>query len=93
MLCEIPFVSEKMIHFREENGVLHQINGQSLLKNVGFLQSRFIRPRIDKRTPDIIVSDAHGSKERSVNLAAACKWLAVNTDETYASQVTNFDGV
>ena len=69
----------KAIRFREETG--------------DFLQCRFIRTLIDKRAVDVVASDAHGSKARPVNLAAAWKWLAVNTDETYAAQVTNFDGV
>jgi tyrosine-protein phosphatase YwqE len=81
------------IRFREETGALLQVNASALLNPRGVLQRRFVRTLVDRRAVDLVATDAHGCQERPLNLSEARNWLAANTDEAYAAQVTNFDGI
>lgn len=91
--CAFLMSPKQTIRFREETGVLLQINAAALLNPAGILQRRFIRMLIDGRAADAVATDAHGCSERPVNLAAARDWLISSTDETYAAQVTSFNGI
>jgi protein-tyrosine phosphatase len=84
---------KQTIRFREETGVLLQLNASTLLNPKGILQRRFIRMLTEARAADAVASDAHGCAERPVNMAAARDWLISNTDEAYAAQVTSFNGI
>lgn len=84
---------KKVLQFRERTGALLQVNAGSLLKPGGMLQYRFIHTLLKERAIDVVATDAHGCPERPINLLQAQKWLAANTDVTYAEYVTNFDGI
>lgn len=84
---------KKALRFREQSGVLLQVNAASLLNPVSMLQRRFLRILLEQRAIDAVATDAHGCPERPINLLQARKWLAENTDETYAAAVINFDGI
>lgn len=84
---------KRALRFREQSGVMMQINAASLLNPASVLQRRFLRTLIEQRAVDAVASDAHGRPARPINLLEARKWLAANTDETYATAITNFDGI
>ena len=84
---------KKALLFRAEYGVLYQLDADAMMNPRGVLQRRFVRTLINERAADAVASDAHGSHERPVNLLAARNWLIANTDEEYASQITNFEGI
>ena len=84
---------KQAMQFREQTGVLFQINTASVLNPRGVLQQRFIRKLINERAVDVVATDAHGCAERPVNLREARNWLAANTDSAYAAQITNLDGI
>lgn len=84
---------DKALRFRKQSGALLQINAATLLNKGGILQRRFIKALIKERAIDAVATDAHGCLERPINLLEARKWLADNTDETYAAAITNFGGI
>lgn len=80
---------KSLMRFCNQTGALIQVNADTLLNPRGILERRFIRTLLQEEAIDAVASDAHGSKNRPINLRAAYDWLVVNTDEAYARRVTD----
>ena len=87
------FSPREAVRFRNETGVMLQINAASLLNPRNFAEKRFIRYLLNEHAVDAVATDAHDCVHRPVNLCAAHEWLTDNTDETYADILTSFGGV
>lgn len=81
------------IRFRNETGVMLQINADTLVNPGRYMERRFCRILLNEEAVDAIATDAHDCVHRPVNLLAAHKWLTANTDEKYANKLTSFGGV
>jgi protein-tyrosine phosphatase len=65
-------------------GALIQINADSVLGLVGLSQKRFCKKLLKNQWVDIIASDAHGSKERTSNLARGYEYIDKKYGKEYA---------
>ena len=81
------------IRFREETGAMLQVNAATLMNPRGFLERRFGNYLLNEQAIDAVASDAHGCPSLPINLGDAQQWLEAHTDETYARELTTFDGV
>ena len=83
---------QQALRFREETGALFQMNARTLLQPRNLMEKRFVTRMLESRAIDAVATDAHGNPVRPINLLAAREWLEINTDPTYARELTTFGG-
>lgn len=89
---DIFAVTEKVLRFRHETGVLLQVNANTILNPRNYRIHRFVEYMLQKDGVDAVASDAHNCVSRPVNLEAAYQWLIHHTDAAYARKLVTFGG-
>ncbi len=72
---------------RDEFGLLLQMNCETVLHPLGFLQRRFVRTLLREQAVDALASDAHSASRRPVQMRDAYRKIAREYDPRYAKQL------
>lgn len=78
------------LKFRQETGVLFQVNAGSFLHPQHAVMKRFVNRLLAEHGVDTVASDAHGIEGRTINLSLARDWLQNHTDIDYARELLSF---
>lgn len=83
---------KKALRFRNETGVLLQVNANTILNPRNYWEQRFTEYLLQEGGMDAVASDAHNCVNRPVNMEAAYQRLVHYTDAAYAQKLVTFGG-
>ena len=80
------------LQFKEEHGLIYQMNCDALLMPRGIMERLFIRRMMEERVIDLIASDAHDTVMRPVRMRQAYEKVNAQYGSEYAQALVTFGG-
>ncbi len=78
---------EAAIRAREENGLLYQVNCETVLAPRGYFERRFVERMLRSEAIDLIATDAHGAERRPPRMREAMAAVRRRCGEGYARRL------
>lgn len=78
----------KLISELKENGVIVQVDAQSVIGEFGFFTKQRAKKLLDSRMVDIIATDSHDTNKRSPRMTECYEALKDRYGEKYANRIT-----
>ena len=78
------------LQFKEDHGILYQMNCDTLLMPRGIMERLFIRRMMQEQAIDLIASDAHDTVMRPVRMRQAYEKLNEQYGPEYAQALVTF---
>ena len=75
---------------RDEYGLIYQVNCDTVLRPLGWMQRRFVNRLLQERAVDALATDAHDTVRRPARMREAWQRVAEICGERYANGLTQF---
>ena len=78
------------LQFKEDHGLLYQMNCDTLISPRGFMQRLYVRRMLEERAIDLLASDAHDTANRPVRMHQAYEKAKKDYGSAYALELVTF---